>query len=700
MRAGGFKAWVVTWAWVAIGMGAAPAAPSYRPIEQRIEEIRAEWAKPGVPTYANAPGWNLFFDALQRELKAYAKADDTNAQLIALNQIHEMSSSLADVPWKTAHDLQEEIRTWLRPRVRLAWAERRLIDTVNALRLTSDAEVLKNRQRWIEFVGEDLANALRLYDAAPTVAQRFDALERIYGALTSLQGGNQARPWVPSIELQNAINDLYNRPNLDVSADLATVTPFLSSDLVQSGPIYRKGYVSQVTAGPKTGFGLLPSNEGISFFNRQISFSETPITDFQNQIAADPQGQRAAKLYVFTATTKDTSEITAVAVLGPNGLHVNPLYSHNIQVLIDSFKQQSGALGRCVASLVGLNQEKITQKVREGAEGRIKQNVVQEAAELGGERIAQAEAQKNAQLSKFLVGNRTLRILNYQITELTLQSRPEAAYVGGTFRWKDATNQVGAYTPQPAKFSVPAPGISADLHLSSIVTSLLRGYLQTEPVRDVKNLMVVTRKVDPNAPPSDKVSITRNVDYPTFLKAVAEAGEANDPNVMAIRIKRPDRTPDVDADASGNLVVLIHGFEIEVPAPPQAARGGLFGPRAKVYRISSPGAELAISFKVTPPDGTNPLRLTGRIESFDFDQAAKVFSLNDDESKPLPMPALTRNLVLNVFRNKVRGQPVDIPFRNLQLRGLAIREVSALDPSGWIRVNLIRTGSGPVSTTP
>ncbi len=694
MRARAFEALIVPLGCIVFGMGAAPASPTYRPIEQRIEEIRAEWSKPGAPPYANAPGWNAFFEALQRELKAYASAGNTNEQLVALNQIYQMSTSLADIPWKSASDLREEIRSWLRPRVRLAWAERRLVDTINALALTSDPNVLGNRQRWVEFATGDVATALRRYDGAPTVAQRFDALERIYGALGLLQDGNKTRPWTPSLELQSAINDLYNRPNLDVSADLATLTPLLSSDMVQSGPVERKGYISQVTAGPKTGFGLLYNDDGIAFFNRQLSFSDTPITDFQNQIAADEQGKRAAKLYFFTARTQDTSEITVVAVIGPDGLHLNPDYTHNTNVLIDSQKQQSGAVGRCIASTIGMTQEKITQKVREGAEGRIKDNVVKEAAELGGERIAQAQAEKNAQISKYLVGNKTLEILNYQITELSMRSRPDRALVGGTFRWKNAGDQVGAYSPQPTKFSIPAPGISADLHLSSIVTSLLRGYLQTEPIRDVKNLLVVTRKVAPDAPPGDKVSITRNVDYPAYLKAVAEAAEAKDPNVMAIRIKRPDRTPDVDADAAGNLVVLIHGFELDVPAPAQAARGGLFGPKAKVYRISSPHAELSVSFKVTPPDGANPLRLSGKIEAFDFDKDAKVFALNDDETKTREVTPLVRNITLNVFRNKLRGQPVDLPFRNLQLRGLAIREVSTLDPSGWIRVNLIRTGEG------
>ena len=36
-----------------------------------------------------------------------------------------------------------------------------------------------------------------------------------------------------------------------------TVAPLFDANLVQTGPVLRKGYLSQVTAGPKTGFGLM-----------------------------------------------------------------------------------------------------------------------------------------------------------------------------------------------------------------------------------------------------------------------------------------------------------------------------------------------------------------------------------------------------------------------------------------------------------
>ena len=105
-----------------------------------------------------------------------------------------------------------------------------------------------------------------------------------------LSAGNRQRPWWPSSELEAAVNDLFNRPNVDIAADVNTVAPFFNATLVQSGPVQRKGYISQVTAGPKTGFGLMSSDDGIAFYNRQQLTSVTPVWDFQNRIESDPQG--------------------------------------------------------------------------------------------------------------------------------------------------------------------------------------------------------------------------------------------------------------------------------------------------------------------------------------------------------------------------------------------------------------------------
>jgi hypothetical protein len=678
-----------------IGLGAAPAAPSYHAVERSIDAIRKSWSQPGAPAQPNAAGWNAFFDALRDELRQYSTAPTENDRLVSLNRIYQFSVALRGTAWRSGQELREELRTWLRPRVRLAWAERRLVESVRGLAPPATSAARSNRERWISFIDNDLGAALRQYDAATTVLQRQVALKRVYAALNALQAKNRTSPWVPSAQLEAALSDLYNLPNLDISADVATLAPALSADVVQTGPIEHKGYISMVTAGPKTGFGLLPSDDGIAFYNKQMSASATPIWDFQNQMQRDPRGRRATKLYQFTATSYDTSEVTAVAVLRPSGLSVLPLQSHSTDAVITSFKQPGKGFARFVAAAIGFNQPKITQKVYEGAIGQIRQNVVTEGAEVAQEKSAQATAQKNAQLARFLIGGDALAFRNLLITGLSLRSLPTNALIGGKLQWQGAQEQVGADAVQPAKLAAPDPGVSADLHLSSILTSLTRGYLQSDAVRGLENLMIVTRKVPPNAPPRQGIEVARNADFGTFLKAVDAAQAANDPKVLAVRIKRPGRSPEFAADANGFLVALVHDFLIEIPVPPSARAGSFASPPARVYRITAPDAEFVISFKVTPQTQTAPIRLAGRIEGFDPGPGATVYAINEDESKAQPLTAFTSTFVLGIFRAKIQGQPIDFPLSNLQLRGFAINNVLPLDPSGWIRVNLVRTSFAP-----
>jgi len=681
---------------LSIAMGAAPAAPSYHAVQRPIDDIRKAWATPNATADPNAPGWNAFFNALLAEFNTYSNAQDSNAQLVSLNRLYQMSVALQSVEWPPAVRVREELRNWLRPRVRVAWAERRLLDAISGLATSPDPAVRSNRDQWVRFVDDGLGAALRQYDGAKTVAQRAKALKQVHEALNSLRNDDQRRSWVPSIALQQALDDLYNQPNLDVSADVATLAPVLNQNLVTTGPIERKGYISQVTAGPKTGFGLLHSDDGIAFYNSQLMTSVTPIWDFYNKMQQDQQGRRAAKLYVFGATSVDSSELTVTAVLRPSGLSLQQAYAHNTNATITSDKTQGNGLGRAIAALVGYNQPRITQKVYDGAIGDIRQNVVTESAELGGERIAQAQAEQNAKLGQYLIGNNTLAIRNLLITGLLLRSRPENALISGTLQWKDAGAQVGADAPQPVSFEIPDAGVSADLHLSSIMTSLTRGYLQSDAARSIENLMIVTKKIPPDAPPSQGIVVSRNVNYPEFLKAVETAEAAHDPKVMAIRVKRPGHSPDFAADASGNLVALVHDFLIEVPAPEQMARGE-FGAKAKILRISSPEAEFVISFKITPQTEKEPVRLSGRIESFDPGIQGRVYAVAENEGQATQMNPFTSRIILGVFSSKLQGQPVNIPLSNLKLQGFAINSVSPLDPTGWIRVNLVRTSESPAA---
>lgn len=689
-----FPAAVAVWA-LAAALGAAPAAPSYHAVERTIQQIRNDNTKPGATPSPNMPGWDAFFDALLKEFRAYATAQGDGDQLVSLNRLYQMSVALNGINWPPAQRVQAELRVWLRPRVRLAWAERRLIEAVQGLPETKDDSARSNRERWIEFVNSDLGAALRQYDGAGTVAQRQEALKRVYGALNALASSVNSRPWVPTVALRQALDDLYNQPNLDIAADVRTLAPFLEHDVAITGPVYRKGYVSQVTAGAKTGFGLLPSDDGIAFYNSQLMTSVTPVWDFNNQMASDPQGQRATKLYHFDATTVDHNELVLTGVIRDSGLLLIPEYRHNTNAAITSQKTQGNGLGRAIAGLIGMNQERITQKVYEGAIGRIRQNVVVEAQEEGGEKIGRQQAELNQRFSQFLRGNRTLTIRNLLITGLMLRSQTERALIGGLLQWNGAEEQVGADAPQPASLLVPDPGVSADLHLTSIMTSLTRGYLQTDTARNVTNLMVLTHKAAPEAPPSEKFAVKQNVDFPTYLKAVQAAREVNDPKEMAVRVKRPTRSPEFGADANGYLVALVNDFQLEIPAPPAAARGGLAGPPAQVYRIVSPQAEFVISFKITPETEKEPVRLAGKIEGFDPGPQAKVFAINEDESKAEPLTAFTSTIFFGVMRTRIQGQPIDVPLSNLKLQGFAINGATELDPSGWIRVNLVRTSASP-----
>ena len=275
---------------------AAPAPTSYAGVEKAIASIRQGWTRPGGAEDPSAPGWNALCESLSADLREYSQAKSTADRLAPLNRIYQVSMALASVPWSPATQLREELRQWLRPRVRLAWAERRLDDTVRNLPPTSDASVQANRQRWVDFVENDLGKALGQYNGAATVSQRQEALKHVHDALASLRLRNEQRPWQPSADLVGAVNDLFNQPNLDITADVNIVSPLFDRNLVTTGPVYRKGYWSQVTAGPKTGFGLLPSDNGIAFYNSQLLTSMTPIHDFNIQVGSDPRGQRATKL--------------------------------------------------------------------------------------------------------------------------------------------------------------------------------------------------------------------------------------------------------------------------------------------------------------------------------------------------------------------------------------------------------------------
>src|SRR5262249_32818437 len=142
--------------------------------------------------------------------------------------------------------------------------------------------------------------------------------------------------------------------------------------------------------------------------------------------------------------------------------------------------QAGGGFARAIASLIGFNQPRITQLAWENAIGQIRANVETEAQEEANERTSREAAQRNAQLAEDLIAGDRPTFRNLLIEGLTLRSRPGNASIGGTIAYLNAEGQVGAYAPQPPALGRPDAGVSADLHLASVMTNFTRGYLQSD----------------------------------------------------------------------------------------------------------------------------------------------------------------------------------------------------------------------------
>lgn len=676
---------------------AAPAPSTYANVEKAIRDVNHAWDRKDVPSDPNAPGWGVFFEAILGQLKTYSEAQTPESRLVPLNQLYQMSAALAPVPWQPAQTIREELRSWLRPRVQLAWAERRLNDRLRGLPPTDDPALQANRQRWVDFVGQDLGQALSRYHAASTVTQRQDGLKEIHRALGELSERNAAQPWQPSAELQAAINGLFNQPNLDITADLSIVQPIFDAPLVTTGPVYRKGYWSQVTAGPKTGFGLLPSDDGILFYNKQLLQSTTPIHDFQNQVAADDQGRRAARMYQFSATSLDWAEQTVYALISSGGLSLTPIASHNVNAQICTTPQAGGGFMRAIAGLVGYNQDRITNEAYQKALAEFQQRIPQEAQEEAQERIAGEIAQRNAQIQQYLIGDNLLAIQEFLVSGLSMRSRPDAVYVGGLFQSRTGDAQRGADAPQPARLAAPDSGLTADIHVGSVLTSAVDALFRRPGVQNVENVMIVTHDVPPGTPPAQAVTISTNVDFPTYLKAVEEALKAKNPKVQALRIRRPAQPPEFAADARGFLVALVKDIEIDLPAPdPSTQAGSALGAGAKVLRMKLPQAEIALSYNVEPRSATS-YHVSGKVEDITVPPTAQVLAIRDAEAEAdaKPLNRFSGALVITAVLGRLRTQPLDANLDNVRLPNLAIQSVSPVDPSGWVRVNLVRTAEEP-----
>jgi hypothetical protein len=669
------------------------APPTFVNVERSIEAARkaeagAERVLPGV-TGANS----TFLDDLLADLKSCSKAGSSAERLAALEKIEQRANALAAGAAFPPAALQLDLERWLVPRLRASRAMRAISDLAAETTAPTDASAEADRSRWREFIDEKLGQTLRAYDAAETVANRQAALDRIHTALEALNRNNQIHSWAPAWELQSALNELLNQPNVHVRADLATVRPYFERNLITDGPIRRKQYVSQLTGGPKTGFGLLTSNDGIAFFNSQRYRSVTPVWDFHDNLEADEQGQRVARMYHFFCTTYDWAEVTVTTLLTTEGISLSPCYHHTIDAKITSEPvcDHHARVLRTLASAAGFDQQAINDRVYKESVERFKERIPIEAQEQGEEMTSQQAAERTAALrEQYLVGDNSVALgARILISKVVLGSRPEGVFANGVFQWRGAARARGANMPVPAQLPRPETGASAAIHPASMLTNLASGLLETGDWRTVENVMIIVKPIPPGAPPREGLEVTRNVDFATYAKTVEDIRTGRRPKGTALRITRPSRPPEFSADDRGFLVGFLHDLQLDVPAPSLEARG-VIGPPAKIYRIKMPNVELVASYQFDLPS-PGSLRMRLKVEDFLPGAGAEVLAIGDDITKTPSLSRFSTGIVIGALGARLRNRP---PFEifpdQSPLRGFTVQSVTPPDPSGWARVNLVR----------
>ena len=674
---------------LAVMLGAAPATPTYYEVTQRIDEASSILSSGGAAE--KAEGWTTFFNAVKGELDAQASAEDAEERLAHLERLGRMRDVLAGAGWGPSARVAGALSEWLEPRLGVA---RALGDLGRAVDALGDGSV-EPKGPWSEFV-EKFGQAARDYENAASVTDRLNALRKLRGGLDSLRATQWHRPWAPAVALERQLDQLFDRPNVQIVADVSILEPYLNQDPVKAETIAFKGQVSQVTPGPRTGFGLMPSNDGIAFYNSQYAYSVTPIQGFQQQVAADPQGQRAANLYQFAATSYNTNHVMAVAVLTPNGLFVDPQSTPSVSAAFGATPQPGfgPALTRGIASLIGLNRQAILGKLQQQALPQIQQQTAQGTSELAAIKGGQEQAKQNALIRQYLVGNRTLRFQDYAITELGLASNPQAAYVSGVVQWASHGGpQIGADFAKPPELAQPGAGATVDVNLNSALTNLAAGYFNSGAASGIDNLLVKIIPPEGEAPPTEGLEVSQNASYADLLAAIDDVrSRSDDPAAVALRVSKPKSPPSFAVDAQGRLVAFVRNVTLEVPAPENFGGGGsgLFGfgataPRTLRYTIEE--AEIVLSANFVPERNGHAVAVKGEVASVTYGgSGTTVVLVGDEEDSTESLSLLNRSGALGVLAGKLQGQKVDTVVPLDQLQGFVVAQISDLDPTGWMRV--------------
>ncbi|WP_169974192.1 hypothetical protein [Tautonia rosea] len=702
-------------------LGAAPATSSFQQILTRIDQAKEQLSGEDQSP-ENVENWNTFFQAVVDVLNAQSSAESITERREHLERLGRMRDALTAKNWGPSNRIAESLTEWLEPRLAVARTLESLEQAVAGLpgEVLNDEEAQEDGQdgaepetprdresilktNWTTYV-DRLNAAIREYESASSVSERLNAARKLRGGLASLRWTQTNFPWAPAGQLAGAMQAMLDKPNVQIVADPNILSPFLNQQIVFPETIFFRGQTSYVQPGPRTGFGLLHSNNGIAFYNSQWSYSTTPVTDFQQQVASDPQGRQATNMYQFGATIYNTNHATATAVLTPEGLVVDTQNAPNVSASFGITPQPGLGPGfmRFVASMIGFNQGRILSELQQQALPQIQAETVDGTRELAAIKSAEEVGQQNQMIRQYLVGNRTLRFEDFAVTQLSLSSAPWAAYVSGVLQWAaEAGPQVGADFPKPPEFVQPQSGLTVDVHLNSTLTNLAAGFYQTDQVKDVETLLIKVIPPEGDAPIDEGIEVIPNGSYQDLLDAMADIRtQTDDPNAIALRLTKPEDPPAFAVDAQGRLVTFLRGVTIEVPAPENfAQQGGLFGfgGNTRVLRFILEEVELTVDADITPENGGKSVRVQGEIASVTYGgTGTTVVTVGDEEDQTQTLGLLNRSGALGVLAGRLQGQNIDAPVPLNELQGFLIADVSDLHPTGWMRVVVQRDPTEPV----
>ena len=188
--------------------------------------------------------------------------------------------------------------------------------------------------------------------------------------------------------------------------------PLFNADLVQTGPVLRKGYISQVTAGPKTGFGLMTQRRRNRVLQQAAIHQRHAGLGFPEPDRVRPAGPASRQALPVQCDDLRLGRAHHHDRAAPSGLQICALV-HSLDRRCDHLGADVWNKTSAVRSpaSIGMDQERINQKVYEGSIGRFRQEIPQEALEEAQERIGGETVQRNADLrSAGLLGDGTLAV--------------------------------------------------------------------------------------------------------------------------------------------------------------------------------------------------------------------------------------------------------------------------------------------------